>query len=97
MSQEGYTCEECGVFVPPGGWPFCKGGHGNGRDFYASKFEEFVSKHMDTKPVRITSWRQFDREMKKRGLAHLSDFAPTDAERKHVEWAREERARRRSG
>lgn len=62
------------------------------------KFEEYWSKNLDGKKmVRISSWHQLDREMKARGLAQLSDYAPTDAEKAHVEWSREERARRRSG
>lgn len=95
MALEGYTCEECGAWVNPGDWPFCKGGHAR-PNFYATKFEEYWSKHLDPKKlVRISSWSQLDREMKARGLAHLSDFPVTEDERKHVEWSREERARRR--
>lgn len=91
-----HRCETCGEWVDLGDWPFCKGGHGRGK-FYASQFEARWFKHLDPKPVWVDSARSLDREMKARGLAHLSDFPATDAEKAHVEWSREERARRRHG
>jgi len=97
VTLERYQCDKCGEWVNPGDWPFCKGGHAR-PNFYATKFEEYWSKNLDGKKlVRISSWNQLDREMKERGLAHLSDFAPTDAEKAYVEWSREERSRRRHG
>lgn len=90
------VCEKCGAELEIGQWPFCP--HPKDHHFDTTHFEEYWSKHLDAKgPVRISSWRQLDREMKKRGLAHLSDFPATDAEKAHVEWSREERARRRHG
>lgn len=94
MALEGYTCEECGAYVPPGGWPFCKGGHSRPGG-YVSKFEARWFKHLAPKPVWVDSMHSLDREMKARGLAHLSDFPVTEDERKYIDRAREERARRR--
>ena len=93
MSLEGYTCDLCGAFVPSGGWPFCKGGHGQGTAHLSTL--DYIDKHIDLKPTHITSWRQRDEIMKRRGLAPLADFAPTEDERKYKDWAQETRAKRR--
>lgn len=92
------TCDKCGGIVVVGAWPFCNPGGGphatSGITYYADKFEPFVSKHLDQRPIPVTSRRHHEALMRERGFAPLADFPVSESERQHVERAREERGRK---
>jgi hypothetical protein len=48
-----YVCDKCGATVPPGGYPFCKGGHGV--PMQHRPFVPYVDEHIQETPVLVTS------------------------------------------
>jgi hypothetical protein len=93
----GYRCEKCGADVPPGGWPFCKGGHGK-PTLVIVACGEFDSKHLGgMRPKHFTSRREHDRYIRDKGIVPLADTPVTEGERNALERAKERTARYREG
>lgn len=94
---DGYKCDACGADVPPGGWPFCKGGHGV-PTLVVVAHGEIYSKHLGGKrPRRFGSMREHDRYCDQRGIVPLRDTPVTEGERNALERAKERSARYREG
>jgi hypothetical protein len=68
-------CEDCGQKCHIGDWGICQGKFGGHQRMAAyHPFRSFVDVMMDSKPIEITSARQWEGEMKKRGLYVRSKY-----------------------
>ena len=97
--MNGYRCESCGAEVPPGGWPFCKGGHGI-PSMVVIAHGEILRKHLGSSrggPMRFGSVREEERYLRDNNIVRLADVPVTEGERNAMERAKERKARELEG
>ncbi len=70
------VCPSCGEVLEIGSWPFCKGGHGKGRNNVIGDEIDEWNENVGHKPVHFTSRIEKRRYLKDKGLEEFVRHVP---------------------